>query len=184
MPLKQLTLSDEQVQDIVASLITGGGGSDVAYDDINDTLTVSLSDSISVNTLEATSTINTADISTASQGDALVKSASGTDLTFDQAGISLPDLVRTNGWWFQTVFQSIDGWLRGSGGSGSVSLRDEAVTVNSGGTDGSNAKIRKLIQYPVRQLDWSKDRSFAVGLEILSITPHRNGQSRPNTRFC
>jgi len=54
MPLEQLTLSDEQVQDIVASLITGGGGSDVAYDDTNDTLTVSLSDSISVNTLEAT----------------------------------------------------------------------------------------------------------------------------------
>jgi hypothetical protein len=53
MSLEQLTLSDEQVQDIVASLITGGDGSDVVYDDSNDTLTVSLSDSISVNSLTA-----------------------------------------------------------------------------------------------------------------------------------
>jgi len=60
MSLEQLTLSDEQVQDIVASLITGGDGSDVAYDDTNDTLTVSLSDSISVNTLEATTSITDA----------------------------------------------------------------------------------------------------------------------------
>jgi len=60
MSLEQLTLSDEQVQDIVGSLITGGGGSDVVYDDANDTLTVSLSDSISVNTLEATGSITDA----------------------------------------------------------------------------------------------------------------------------
>jgi len=53
MALEQITLSDEQVQDIVASLITGGSGSDVVYNDTNDTLTVSLSNSISVNTLEA-----------------------------------------------------------------------------------------------------------------------------------
>jgi len=53
MALEQITLSDEQVQDIVASLITSGSGSDVVYNDTNDTLTVSLSDSISVNTLEA-----------------------------------------------------------------------------------------------------------------------------------
>jgi hypothetical protein len=53
MSLEQLTLSDEQVQDIVASLITSGDNADAVYDDANDTLTVSLSDSISVNTLEA-----------------------------------------------------------------------------------------------------------------------------------
>jgi hypothetical protein len=53
MSLEQLTLSDEQVQDIVASLISSGNNSDAVYDDTNDTLTVSLSDSISVNTLEA-----------------------------------------------------------------------------------------------------------------------------------
>jgi len=65
MSLEQLTLSDEQVQDIVASLITGGGGSDVVYDDTNDTLTVSLSDSISVNTLEADSVTFNQDITDA-----------------------------------------------------------------------------------------------------------------------
>lgn len=53
MTLEQLTLSDEQVQDIVGSLITSGDNADAVYDDTNDTLTVSLSDSISVNTLEA-----------------------------------------------------------------------------------------------------------------------------------
>jgi len=57
MSLEQLTLSDEQVQDIVASLITSGNNADTVYDDVNDTLTVSLTDSISVNTLEATQSI-------------------------------------------------------------------------------------------------------------------------------
>jgi len=57
MSLEQLTLSDEQVQDTVASLITSGDNADAVYDDVNDTLTVSLSDSISVNTLEATTSI-------------------------------------------------------------------------------------------------------------------------------
>jgi len=57
MSLEQLTLSDEQVQDIVGSLINGSSNADVVYDDANDTLTVSLSDSISVNTLEATGSI-------------------------------------------------------------------------------------------------------------------------------
>jgi len=63
MSLEQLTLSDEQVQDIVASLITSGGGSDVVYDDANDTLTVSLSDSISVNTLEAGTIVDGSNVS-------------------------------------------------------------------------------------------------------------------------
>ncbi|AFH21654.1 hypothetical protein OSG_eHP6_00105 [environmental Halophage eHP-6] len=63
MPLEQLTLSDEQVQDIVASLITSGDNADAAYDDTNDTLTVSLSDSISVNTLEAGTITDGADVS-------------------------------------------------------------------------------------------------------------------------
>jgi len=57
MPLEQLTLSDEQVQDIVASLITSGNNTDAVYDDVNDTLTVSLSNSISVGDLEATGSV-------------------------------------------------------------------------------------------------------------------------------
>jgi len=77
MSLEQLTLSDEQVQDIVASLITGGGGSDVLYDDENDTLTVSLSDSISVNTLEADTLVG-ADIKNASKNEILVAQGDGT----------------------------------------------------------------------------------------------------------
>jgi len=43
--------------------------------------------SVSSNTLEATSTINTADISAASTGDALKKGASGSDLEFGSVGI-------------------------------------------------------------------------------------------------
>jgi len=54
MSLEQLTPSDEQVQDIVASLIASGDNADAVYDDVNDTLTISLSESVSVNTLEAT----------------------------------------------------------------------------------------------------------------------------------
>jgi hypothetical protein len=60
MAIEQLTLSDEQVQDIVASLITSGDNTDAVYDDTNDTLTVSLSNSILVNTLEATDSITDA----------------------------------------------------------------------------------------------------------------------------
>jgi len=60
MSLEQLTLTDEQVQDIVGSLINGSSNADVVYDDANGTLTVSLPDSISVNTLEANGVIENA----------------------------------------------------------------------------------------------------------------------------
>lgn len=77
MSLEQLTLSDEQVQDIVASLITSGDNADAVYDDANDTLTVSLSDSISVNTLEA-ETLLGADVLNASENQILVAQGDGT----------------------------------------------------------------------------------------------------------
>jgi hypothetical protein len=63
MTLEQLTLTDEEVQDIVGSLINGSSNADVVYDDTNDTLIVSLSDSISVNTLEAGTITDGADVS-------------------------------------------------------------------------------------------------------------------------
>lgn len=44
---------DESVQDTVAQLINQAANTDVVYNDANDTLTVSLTDSVSVNTLEA-----------------------------------------------------------------------------------------------------------------------------------
>jgi len=71
MSLEQLTLSDEQVQDIVASLITSGNNANAVYDDTNDTLTVSLSNSISVNTLEANRgvTVNNSGTDPSSNGE-------------------------------------------------------------------------------------------------------------------
>lgn len=47
---------DESVQDTVAQLINQAANTDVVYNDANDTLTVSLTDSVSVNTLEAQQT--------------------------------------------------------------------------------------------------------------------------------
>jgi 3D (Asp-Asp-Asp) domain-containing protein len=43
MPLEQLTLSDEQVQDIVGSLVVGQNDANVTYDDVNDQLSVDVS---------------------------------------------------------------------------------------------------------------------------------------------
>jgi len=47
-------LNTEEVQDAVTTLVTAGSNLSWSYDDANDTLTVSLANSISVNTLEAT----------------------------------------------------------------------------------------------------------------------------------
>lgn len=44
MTIQQLGKSDEQVEDVVASLITGQDGANVTYDDANNTLTVGLTD--------------------------------------------------------------------------------------------------------------------------------------------
>lgn len=49
-------LSEEAVEDLVAALITGDADVDVTYDDANDALTISLSDSVSVNDLTANTT--------------------------------------------------------------------------------------------------------------------------------
>jgi len=158
MSLEQLTLSDEQVQDIVASLITGGGGSDVVYDDTNDTLTVSLSDSISVNTLETTGSINTADLSTASTGDALKKASSGTDLEFGSAGISLSNLATSDGWYFSTKYESIDGYDKFLSGSASVSLNSDFVSIETGTTADSSAQLKKIPALANQGLSWDKKR--------------------------
>jgi len=76
------TLTNEEVQDIVASFVSSDSNLSWSYDDANDTLAVSLANSILVNTLEASNSINTADISAASQGDVLAKATAG-DLTFN-----------------------------------------------------------------------------------------------------
>jgi len=103
MSLEQLTLSDEQVQDIVASLISSGDNADAVYDDTNDTLTVSLSDSISVNTLEASEMIDGAAVShTGELADladvSSIQSSSGVVVTDTQAGtVSDQEFLKNEG---------------------------------------------------------------------------------------
>lgn len=47
----------ESIQDIIAALVVGNDNVNISYDDTNDTLTVSLADSASVNSLEATDSL-------------------------------------------------------------------------------------------------------------------------------
>lgn len=49
--------TDEQAQDAVAAALTGENNVSISYDDVNDTLTISLASSISTSTVEATDTL-------------------------------------------------------------------------------------------------------------------------------
>jgi len=63
MTLKELGLSDEEVQDIIASLVASDANVNWTYDDTNDELTVSLDNSVSVSTLEAGTITDGANVS-------------------------------------------------------------------------------------------------------------------------
>jgi len=179
MSLEQLALSDEQVQDIVASLITGGGGSDVLYDDGNDTLTVSLSDSISVNTLEATDSINNADLSTASQDEVIKKASSGSDLTFGtvqtepnvpgwEEDANSPQTATQTQSFQVTIADTFDlillhyEFTGGSSGDPLISLRANGETsgYNYVKSDGSTA---------IGASDWDLTRTAASGQSVAGL---------------
>jgi len=109
MTLKELGLSDEEVQDIIASLVASDANVNWTYDDVNNNLTASLDNSVSVSTLEVDSVTFNQDITDADNNTVTTLSdpvrvteeastftesnvtAVKSDTTIDSGSIQIPD---------------------------------------------------------------------------------------------
>lgn len=69
-------------------------------------------------------------------------------------------LVRTNTLTFKTQFPSLDGVYQGTSGSGSISLNDQAVTISTGTTSGSFARV--LVRNPFEPYKWTDKTWYAT----------------------
>jgi len=195
---------DESVQDTVAQLINQAANTDVVYNDANDTLTVSLTDSVSVNTLEAIDSIT--DPSGISHTDELadstdispIQSSGDVTVTDAQAGtladgeflknnsgsleganvqsFGLTDLVTTNGWYWHTLFPSIDGFSQVNTGTGTTSIDGAGAVLNSGTDPLSDGTLVKSAAEPIvqnRNYSWDNSWDAAYGVEFTTIGSNR-----------
>lgn len=71
-------------------------------------------------------------------------------------GISLPfsDLL------YSTVFESLDGFGQLTAGGGAITLYESKVLLETGGTSGDQARLRKWLDNPAIGFDWDKNSEF------------------------
>jgi hypothetical protein len=145
-------LDAEEVEDRISSLVASDSNLSWSYDDVGDALTISLSDSISVGTLEATDTttdtLNQASIANAASDKIFVTDGDGTlsivdkpsksveasttndgsDITYYSTSGEFEDITLLN---LSTSGTMTNGFVAARGGSGSVNVD---ITVDGGTT--------------------------------------------------
>lgn len=162
MTLKEIGLSDEEVQDIIASLVASDANINWTYDDANNNLTASLDNSVSVSTLEA-------DSYTDAQANTVTDfSALGGTVKYSQN--SEPSNPSAEEMWYDTsvgILRIYDGsrWVA----SETIRTVQEAVTFSeqdislSGDAFVSNQSVRLTLKSDILQRDSTNGYQATVG---------------------
>jgi hypothetical protein len=73
------------------------------------------------------------------------------------------------GLYWHTLFESLDGFLSGTVGTGVVDLDDISLGLVTGTTVDSKAYVRKYPNYPVNTLTWEKNRRFKTKIRVAAL---------------
>jgi len=88
--------------------------------------------------------------------------------------VTADNLYDHGGFYFRTLFQSLDGWTQSTSGSGTINIYSDYLDLDTGTTADSIVAVYKQPSYPLNALAWDKNRRLRTRLYINNLQTGEN----------